>query len=132
MVKDGEGATKVVEIEVTGAKTKADAKKATDAIANSLLVKTAIHGNDANWGRIIAAVGSSGISFNPHTVDIFFDGLQLVKNSTSTGKDSAANKKLKKKKVKILVHLKYGSVSYGALTCDLTEEYIKINSEYRT
>jgi glutamate N-acetyltransferase/amino-acid N-acetyltransferase len=132
MVKDGEGATKVVEIEVKGAKTKADAKKAADAIANSLLVKTAIYGNDANWGRIIAAVGSSGVNFDPQKVDIIFDDLQVVKNSTSTGKDSEANKKLKKKKVKILVHLKYGSASSSALTCDLTEEYVKINSEYRT
>jgi glutamate N-acetyltransferase/amino-acid N-acetyltransferase len=132
MVRDGEGATKVAEIELKGAKSRADAKKAVDSIANSLLVKTAIYGNDANWGRILAAVGSSGITFDPQKVDIYFDDLQVVKNSVATGKDSEANKKLKKKKIKILVDLKYGHVSSRALTCDLTEEYVKINSQYRT
>ncbi len=132
MVKDGEGATKVVEIEVKGAKTKADAKKAADAVANSLLVKTAIYGNDANWGRIIAAVGYSEIPFNAEKVNIWFDNVQVVKNSVSTNSDSQANKTLRKKKIKILIDLNSGKSSARALTCDLTEEYIKINSEYRT
>ncbi len=132
MVKDGEGATKVVEIEVKGAKTKADAKKAADSIANSLLVKTAIYGSDANWGRIIAAVGYSGIPFNAEKVNIWFDNVQVVKNSVSTNSDSRANKILRKKKIKILIDLHSGKSSAKALTCDLTEEYIKINSEYRT
>ncbi len=132
IVRDGEGATKVIEVEVTGAKTGSDAKKAADTIANSLLVKTAIYGSDANWGRIMAAVGYSGIPFNHGKVDIFFDNLQVVKKSASTNNDSKANRLLKKKNIKISVNLHSGRAFAKVLTCDLTEEYIKINAEYRT
>ncbi len=132
IVSDGEGATKVIEIEVKGAKTVSDAKKAAKTVANSPLVKTALYGNDANWGRIMAAIGYSGISFNVHKVDIFLDNLQIVKNSTTTAKDKTANRLLKKKNIKILINLHSGHNSSRVLTCDLTEEYIKINAEYKT
>ncbi len=132
MVKDGEGATKIIDIEVKGAKTKADARKAADAIANSLLVKTAIYGNDANWGRIIAAAGYSGANFNHRKVSIFFNRLLAVKNGVSATTDKAANAELKKKKVKITIDLNAGKCAAAALSCDLTEEYIRINAGYRT
>jgi len=132
MVRDGEGATKIVEVEVRGAASVAEAKKAAGAVANSLLVKTALYGNDANWGRIIAAVGYSGVRFSPEKVDIFFDRLQVVKGGLSTNSDARAGRLLKKKKVKIAIDLHCGTASTRILTCDLTEEYIRINAEYRT
>ncbi len=78
IVKDGEGATKFVEVTVNGALSKKEAEAAGRTICNSMLVKTAIHGEDANWGRILAAVGRSGIQFNPDKTEIFFGGLRIL------------------------------------------------------
>lgn len=132
IVKDGEGATKLVEIEVKNAKNESDAEKGAFAIANSMLVKTAIYGNDANWGRIMAALGYSGIAIKEEKTDIFLNGLKIVSKGMGTGKDKEANEKLKNKDIKIVVdlHLRRGAAK--VLTCDLTEDYVKINAEYRT
>ncbi|MEW6738911.1 MAG: bifunctional glutamate N-acetyltransferase/amino-acid acetyltransferase ArgJ [Nitrospirota bacterium] len=132
IVKDGEGATKLVEIEVKNAKNERDAEKGAFAIANSLLVKTAIYGNDANWGRIMAALGYSGIAIKEGMTDMFLNGLKIVCKGMGTGKDKEANEKLKNKEIKIVVdlHLRRGAAK--VLTCDLTEDYVKINAEYRT
>jgi glutamate N-acetyltransferase/amino-acid N-acetyltransferase len=132
IVKDGEGATKLVEIEVKNARNERDAEKGAFAIANSLLVKTAIYGNDANWGRIMAALGYSGITIKEGMTDIFLNDLKIVSKGMGTGKDKEANEKLKNKEVKIVVdlHLRRGAAK--VLTCDLTEDYVKINAEYRT
>ncbi len=132
IVKDGEGATKLVEVVVKGAKTEADAEKAALAIANSSLVKTAVYGNDANWGRIMAAAGYSYAKFNPDSTDIFFNKVQVVKNGVANNKDQEATKEMKKKELKITVDLHAGKASVSVLTCDLTEDYIRINAEYRT
>jgi glutamate N-acetyltransferase/amino-acid N-acetyltransferase len=132
IVKDGEGATKLVEIEVKNAKNERDAEKGAFAIANSLLVKTAIYGNDANWGRIMAALGYSGIAINEGKTDIFLNGLKIVSKGMGTGEDKEANEKLKSKEIKIVVDLHLRKGAAKVLTCDLTEEYIRINAEYRT
>lgn len=132
IVKDGEGATKLVEVIVKNAKTEKDAQQAAMAIANSSLVKTAIYGNDANWGRIMAAVGYSGISFNPEKTDVYFNKVKVVKNGIMNNKDKEATEEMKKKELKIVVDLHAGKASVKVLTCDLTEDYIKINAEYRT
>lgn len=132
IVKDGEGATKLVEVVVKNAKTEKDAERAALAIANSSLVKTAIYGNDANWGRIMAAVGYSGTSFNPEKTDVFFNKVRVVKNGIMNNKDKEATEEMKKKELKIIVDLHAGKTSVKVLTCDLTEDYIKINAEYRT
>lgn len=132
IVKDGEGATKLVEVLIRGAKKEADAEKAALAIANSSLVKTAIYGNDANWGRIMAAVGYSGISFNPEKTDVYFNKVKVVKNGIMNNKDKEATEEMKKKELKIVVDLHAGKASAKVLTCDLTEDYIRINAEYRT
>jgi len=132
IVKDGEGATKIVEIGVINAKSDIDAKRGAFAVANSLLVKTAIYGNDANWGRIMAAIGYSGITIKEEKTDIYLNGLKIVKNGMGTGKDKEANEKLKGKEIKIIVDLKLGNKNAKVLTCDLSEEYVKINAEYRT
>ncbi|MGE5300556.1 MAG: bifunctional glutamate N-acetyltransferase/amino-acid acetyltransferase ArgJ [Acidobacteriota bacterium] len=132
VVKDGEGATKLIEVAVKGAKSDSHALKAAFAIANSSLVKTAIYGNDANWGRIMCALGYSGIPLREETTDIFFDGIQIVKGGLANNKDNEATAALKSKEITITVDLHSGKSSAKVLTCDFTEEYIRINAEYRT
>lgn len=132
IVRDGEGATKLVEVEVRNARDKKDAEKASFAIAKSLLVKTAIYGNDANWGRIMAALGYSGIALREEKTDIFFGNVRVVKDGVSAGKDREAAEVLKGKELKIAVDLRMGNASSRILTCDLTEEYVRTNAEYRT
>lgn len=133
MVKDGEGATKVVEIKIDGAKTKEDARKVGKRIANSLLVKTAMYGCDPNWGRIAAAVGSSGVEFSPDKVNITIGGKVVFKNGNPVSFNKAKLKNiLNKEKVEIGVELGAGENSAIVRTCDLTEKYIRINAHYTT
>jgi glutamate N-acetyltransferase/amino-acid N-acetyltransferase len=132
IVKDGEGATKFIEIEIRGARSEADAKKAAFSVANSNLVKTALYGNDANWGRIMAALGHSGIMVKEEKVDIVLNGLKVVSGGIGTGKDKEANERLRSKEITIIIDLRLGKSSAKVLTCDLTEEYIRVNATYRT
>ena len=132
IVRDGEGATKLVEVEVRNAKSERDAEKGAFAIANSLLVKTAIYGNDANWGRLMAALGYSGIALKEEKTDIYLNGLLVARNGMTTGVDKEANDRLKDKRIKIVADLHLGKGNAKVLTCDLTEGYVKINAEYRT
>ncbi|MEO5361239.1 MAG: bifunctional glutamate N-acetyltransferase/amino-acid acetyltransferase ArgJ [Nitrospirota bacterium] len=132
IVKDGEGATKVMKVLVKGTKTEHDASIFARAIANSLLVKTAVYGCDANWGRVIAAAGHAGVHFDPNAVDIFFGSVKVVKNGLTTNKDAEAAGQLKADSVTITINFRMGKASAQVLSCDLTEEYIKINAEYRT
>ena len=132
IVRDGEGATKMVEVEVRNAKSERDAEKGAFAIANSLLVKTAIYGNDANWGRLMAALGYSGIVLKEEKTDIYLNGLLVARNGMTTGVDKEANDRLKDKRIKIVADLHLGKGNAKVLTCDLTEGYVKINAEYRT
>jgi glutamate N-acetyltransferase/amino-acid N-acetyltransferase len=117
---------------VKGTRNEPDATRAALSIANSSLVKTAMYGNDANWGRIMAALGYSGIAFREEKTDIFFNAVKVVKNGLANNKDREATKTLQGKSIKITVDLHAGSSSSKVLTCDLTEEYIRINAEYRT
>ena len=106
IVTDGEGATKFIEVNVNGARSKKEAEAAGRTICNSLLVKTAIHGEDANWGRILAAVGRSGIHFNPDMSEIFFGGLRILgKNYNISFSEKRAKKILRKKEIMITVDL---------------------------
>ncbi len=132
IVKDAEGASKLVEIQLINAKSDRDAEKAAFSIANSLLVKTAIYGNDANWGRLMAALGYSGAMVKEKNVDIYLNDFKIVQGGISAERDQEANERLKDKEVRILIDLKIGKGSAKVLTCDLTEEYVKINAEYRT
>ena len=132
IVKDGEGATKFIEIEVRNAKNEKDAERAAFAVANSNLVKTAIYGNDPNWGRIMAALGYSGIAIKEEKIDIYFGKIKIVHKGTGTGKDDKAAEILKGKELKIIINLNLGRYVAKVLTCDLTEEYIKENKAYRT
>jgi glutamate N-acetyltransferase / amino-acid N-acetyltransferase len=133
IAKDGEGATKLVEILVKGAKTEEEAAQAAKAVANSNLVKTAIHGADANWGRILAAVGYSGIDFNPDDVEISFGELPILKKNYEIVLDEEKAKEiLLKDSVIVVVDLNQGSQFARFWTCDLTKEYVHINASYRS
>jgi glutamate N-acetyltransferase / amino-acid N-acetyltransferase len=132
IVRDGEGATKLVEVEVRNAKTEKEAEKGAFAIANSLLVKTAIYGHDANWGRLLCALGYSGISISEEKVDVYLNDVPVAKKGVATGADKEANEAMKSDTLNILIDLKLGKGSAKVLTCDLTEDYVKINAEYRT
>ena len=134
IVRDGEGATKLVRIRITGAASVEDAKKAAESVATSSLVKTAFFGEDANWGRIIAAVGYSGAAVDPEQIEICFDDVPVVRQGISTGKEleAQATAVLKQAEFTVTVDLALGSASADYYTSDLTYEYVKINADYRT
>lgn len=133
IAKDGEGATKLVEVSVSGANTAEDAYTAVCAVAKSPLVKTAIFGEDANWGRIITAVGYSGAQFDPNLVDISIGKLLVCRNGAAINFDEAEAKKiLKEKEIKISINLKKGQFQDRIWTCDFSNEYIRINGSYRS
>jgi glutamate N-acetyltransferase/amino-acid N-acetyltransferase len=131
IILDGEGATKLVEIQVVGARTRLDADRAAYAVANSPLVKTAINGSEVNWGRIIAAVGRSGVKINPDRIDIDFDRIPVVRSSRGRPETyTLARGVLKKKEIKIRINLHQGKCTTSLLTCDLSTEYVRINAGY--
>ncbi len=134
IVKDGEGATKVVTIKVVGAADAVSAEKVCRAIANSALVKTAFFGQDANWGRIIAAVGYAGVELKPELVNISFDQIRVVSNGLRDPdyleEDGAAV--LRKPEFSVKIDLQSGEDEFTVLTSDLTHEYVSINADYRS
>ncbi|MDR1695842.1 MAG: bifunctional glutamate N-acetyltransferase/amino-acid acetyltransferase ArgJ [Endomicrobium sp.] len=133
IAKDGEGATKFVEIEIKNAKTKEDARKIGATIATSPLFKTALFGADANWGRALAAAGRAGVNFNPEKVDIYMGGICVFKNGTALNfSEKSAKKALLKKEVKAVLDLKNGKASLKYYTCDFSYDYVKINGDYRS
>ena len=133
IVRDGEGATTLVRIHVLGAIEKEGARKIAKSIANSLLVKTAIFGNDANWGRIIMAAGNAGVEINPDIIDIRIGDITMLEDGSPQAFDEdEATELLSQKEVDITVDLHMGSESATVLTCDLSYDYVKINAEYRT
>ncbi len=132
IARDGEGATRLVEVEVTGARTEAEARRGAKAVANSLLVKTAVYGGDPNWGRIMAVLGASGISIREEKTDVFFGRVKVASRGVATGKEQEARKELKGREVNIRAALNIGRAKARVLTCDLTEEYVRINAEYTT
>ena len=133
IVKDGEGATKLIEVNIKGAATPEYALKAARAVADSYLVKTAIHGADANWGRIIAAVGYSGIEFNPEKVTLKISGLNILEAGYKVVfSEKEAKEVLMKNEVKIEVNLHDGVYEETIWTSDLSKEYITINASYRS
>jgi len=134
IVADGEGATKLVTIKVEGASSDREAELAARTVANSPLVKTAFFGQDANWGRIIAALGRSGIDFDQTSVDIAFDDAQIVGNGLWLGAaaEKAASEVLHQKSFTVTISLRQGMGSCSIYTCDLSIDYVKINADYRS
>ncbi len=134
MVKDGEGVTKVVDLTVCGARSDEDARAIADTIAHSPLVKTAFFGEDANWGRIIAAAGRAGVFLDPERLDLYFDDVQMVKDGTGCGPDAEekATGVLKKPEFSVALDLNQGEGTASMLTCDFSLDYVKINADYRS
>jgi glutamate N-acetyltransferase / amino-acid N-acetyltransferase len=133
IASDGEGATKLITVSVNNAKTKSDANKVAKAVANSPLVKTAINGNDANWGRILSAAGNSNADFNPDKITIEIDGIPLLlPGYKSEFNEEAVRQALNKSEVCVAINLAEGDQSSTWWTCDFSENYIKINARYRT
>jgi len=131
---DGEGASKFVTIKVKNCKNENDAKKICFSIANSSLVKTAIAGEDPNWGRIIMAIGKADVILNPKKISIKFGNITIIDNGKlvpSYNEDEAANY-MKEEKIDIIVNLNIGTKEFTTYTMDLTKKYIEINSDYRT
>ena len=134
LVKDGEGATKLIEILIQGTRNKEDAKQAAYAVAHSPLVKTAFFGEDANWGRILCALGHSGVPINPNRIDVFFDKVPIVKDGMGTGSrwEDQGSQVLKKESFKVTIDLHQGKGQFSLFTTDLSIDYVKINASYRS
>ena len=133
IARDGEGATKLVEVKVRNAITSHDARKLAKSIICSNLVKCAIFGNDPNWGRILCAMGNSGAEFNQNIVDVFFGSEMIVCNGVSNGFNlKKVREIMNSDELKIIVDLKKGDKTATAYGCDMSYDYIKINASYTT
>ena len=134
---DGEGATCLFEVKVIGAESKEQAVMLSKSVITSSLTKAAIYGHDANWGRILCAMGYSGASFDPDRVDLYFESaagkLKIIENGVSTGySEEMATKILSEEYVTATADIKMGEASATAWGCDLTHEYVNINADYRS
>jgi len=133
IARDGEGATKLIQVEARNARTLEDARLAARAVAGSNLVKAAIFGRDANWGRVLCAAGYSGANFDPRRVDIFLGNEQVTKKGCSIEfSEERALEVLKKDAVRIIIDFNAGKYDATAWGCDLTYDYVRINGDYRT
>jgi glutamate N-acetyltransferase/amino-acid N-acetyltransferase len=134
VIRDGEGVTKIVKLAVTGARTHADARQIAKTIGTSLLVKTALFGEDANWGRIVAALGRSGVAIDQTRIGLAFDGVPMLKAGSPLG--AAAQRKIdrivKSREFTITITVGQGAASAMLWITDLSYEYVKINASYRT
>jgi glutamate N-acetyltransferase/amino-acid N-acetyltransferase len=133
IVRGGEGATKLVTVTVTGAASPADARRAAKAIANSLLVKTAIHGGDPNWGRLIAVAGRAGVAFELSRAAVTIGSIVLFRDGRPYDESAPlAAEYLKRHEVDVSVDLGSGRAVSTVWTCDLSADYVRINADYRT
>jgi glutamate N-acetyltransferase/amino-acid N-acetyltransferase len=134
IVKDGEGATKVIRVDIRGARSPKDAMHAAKSVANSTLVKTAFYGQDPNWGRIIAALGRAEIKMEERLVDIWINDTQIVSEGLGRGAEMEAKvaETMEQKNLTLTIDLHQGDYEDHMLTCDLTHKYIDINANYRT
>jgi glutamate N-acetyltransferase/amino-acid N-acetyltransferase len=134
LIKDGEGATKLVEIVVTGAESDQDARRIADTVAHSNLFKTALFGEDANWGRILAAAGRAGVALDPEKMNVRFGPVLMVQDGLGCGKtaEAEATKILKQSEFDITIDLKSGKGHAAVFTCDFSVDYVKINADYRS
>ena len=134
---DGEGASALFEVKIIGAETKEQAVTLSKSVVTSSLVKTAICGHDANWGRILCAMGYSGAQFDPEKVDLFFESaagrIQIMKDGVAADySEEEATKILSEPEVTAIADIKMGNKEATAWGCDLTYDYIKINADYRS
>lgn len=134
---DGEGATALFEVKIIGAESKEQAVTLSKSVVSSSLTKAAIYGHDANWGRILCAMGYSGAKFDPEKVDLYFESragkIKIMENGVSTGySEEEATKILSENEVTAIADVKMGDASATAWGCDLTYDYVKINADYRS
>jgi glutamate N-acetyltransferase/amino-acid N-acetyltransferase len=132
IARDGEGATKLLTVRVVGAATEEEARRAARAVAGSALWKSALYGNDPNWGRILAALGNSGARFDPGRVRIFLQGIPLYAGGALPFDREAASQAMRAEEVEVLADLQEGQAEAVAFGCDLTEGYVRINALYTT
>ncbi len=137
MAADGEGASALFEVKIVGAESKEQAVTLSKSVVSSSLVKAAICGHDANWGRILCAMGYSGASFDPEKVDLYFESaagkLKIIENGVALDySEETATKILSEKAVTAIADVKMGNASATAWGCDLTYEYVRINADYRS
>lgn len=132
VVRDGEGATKVVKIIVKGTRTQKDAENIARTIGSSLLVKTALYGEDPNWGRVLAAAGRAGVKFDPLKVDLYYRNYKVVRNGIEILDESKVNHILKQPNFPITLDLKSGKSGFFVIASDITMDYLKLNAQYRT
>ncbi len=133
IVADGEGATRVAWIFVEGARTEAAARKLAETVATSALFKTALHGADPNWGRILAALGRAGVPFDPDRVDVRIGDILVCRGGVRADhSEKAVHKKLKQDRVTIAIDLRQGKAWSHYVTCDYSKDYISINADYTT
>jgi glutamate N-acetyltransferase/amino-acid N-acetyltransferase len=133
IVRDGEGATRVAEVRVEGARSAADADRIARCVAESPLVKTALHGGDPNWGRVLAAAGRSGVELDASQVDLFLGEVQVAEGGRALDYDEqAAHRALLEDPARILIRLRAGTSSGWIWTCDLSRAYVDINAHYRS
>jgi glutamate N-acetyltransferase/amino-acid N-acetyltransferase len=130
---DGEGATRLIEVFVEGAKSRSQARKVARLIAASALVKSAVHGNDPNWGRVVAVLGRSGADMDEGTLDVYLQGEQVMRSGSPLPfEKDKLSRRMKADVVTIKVCLNIGAGNAVAWGCDLSQEYVTINSEYTT
>ena len=137
MAGDGEGATALFEVKIVGAESKEQAKVLSKSVITSSLTKAAIYGHDANWGRILCAMGYSGATFDPEKVDLFFESaagkMQIIKDGVAVDySEEEATKILSEPAVTAIADVKMGDAAATAWGCDLTYDYVKINADYRS
>ncbi len=135
LVMDGEGATKLIEITVAGAENLEGARNAAFTVANSPLVKTAFFGEDANWGRIVAAAGRSGVALDPGRAALYFEDLCVFRGGMPVREndiEERASRIFKQKEIRVRLDLRMGEASFTAFTCDFSFDYVKINASYRS
>ena len=137
MAADGEGATALFEVKVVGAQDKAQAVTLAKSVVSSTLTKAAVFGHDANWGRILCAMGYSGAQFDPDTVDLYFESavgkIKVIEDGVATDySEEEATKILSEKEVTVIADIKMGDAYAAAWGCDLTYDYVRINADYRS
>ena len=134
VVSDGEGATKFIEVNILNCKKDSDAKKIAFSVCNSPLVKTAINGEDPNWGRIIMAIGKANVNLNVKKIGISFGKIKIVENGELNKNYNENNAKdyMKNEKIEITINIGNGSKSFTAYTMDFSKKYLEINGDYRT
>lgn len=132
IVKDGEGATKVVRVLVKGARSEGDANQIARTVGSSILVKAAFYGQDPNWGRLIAAAGRAGVKFDPKRVDLYFGDYRVVRNGLEVMEGNEFVNVIRQPNFKVTIDIKSGKASSFVITSDITMEYLKLNAHYRT